>query len=179
MEALSKGMAQKIQFIVTVLHQPDLLIFDEPFSGFDPVNANLIRDEILEINKQGTTIMFSTHRMESVEELCESIALIHESKVIIQSPLRELKDSYRNNMWEVEWTGAELPAVLPQGVELREENTRGDAMSLLFHVDNDTCLPELMSSLMGAGSVYALREKLPTLQEIFIERVTQKTAVNQ
>jgi ABC-2 type transport system ATP-binding protein len=173
-QALSKGMAQKVQFIVTVLHQPDLLIFDEPFSGFDPVNANLIRDEILEINKQGTTIMFSTHRMESVEEMCENIALIHESKVMVQSSLRELKDTYRNDRWEVEWQGNQLPTSWPEGVVLESKSSTGDAQILLFKAYDNTRIPELISTLMATGNVYALREKLPTLQEIFIERVTAK-----
>ncbi|MCC5918745.1 MAG: ATP-binding cassette domain-containing protein [Cryomorphaceae bacterium] len=173
-ESLSKGMAQKVQFIVTVLHEPDLLIFDEPFSGFDPVNANLIRDEILEINQKGTTILFSTHRMESVEELCESIALIHESKVLVQSPLRALKDSYRDHSWEVEWTGEVLPSAFPEGVVLKSINERGDSRNLLFTVASDTLLPELISTMLKSGTVYGMREKLPTLQEIFIERVTEK-----
>ncbi len=175
-QALSKGMAQKVQFIVTVLHNPDLLIFDEPFSGFDPVNANLIRDEILEINKRGTTIMFSTHRMESVEEICENIALIHESKVVVQSSLRELKNTYRNDSWEVEWQGLQLPTSWPQGISLERESNTGDARVLTFKAVDHGAIPELISSLMATGSVYALREKLPTLQEIFIERVTTKSS---
>lgn len=173
-QALSKGMAQKIQFIVTVLHTPDLLIFDEPFSGFDPVNANLIRDEILEINRRGTTIMFSTHRMESVEEMCENIALIHESKVMVQSSLRELKDQYRNDTWEVEWQGTQLPPAWPSGITLESETATGDALVLLFRAQSASNIPDLISSLMATGNVYSLREKLPTLQEIFIERVTAK-----
>ena len=100
-QELSKGMAQKIQFIVTVLHEPKLLIFDEPFSGFDPINANLIKDEILKLKEAGTSIIFSTHRMESVEELCEHIALIHQSEKILDGKLSDIKKAYKNNVFEV------------------------------------------------------------------------------
>ncbi|MFI0426677.1 MAG: ABC transporter ATP-binding protein, partial [Flavobacterium sp.] len=100
-QELSKGMAQKIQFIVTILHQPKLLILDEPFSGFDPVNANLIKDEIIELNKKGTSIIFSTHRMESVEEMCDYIALIHKSNKLIEGKLEDVKRQHRSNTFEV------------------------------------------------------------------------------
>ncbi len=100
-EELSKGMQQKIQFIATVMTEPELLILDEPFSGFDPVNANLIKDEILELNRKGVTIIFSTHRMESVEELCDYIGLIHHSKVVLQGQLQEVKEQFRNGNFEV------------------------------------------------------------------------------
>lgn len=178
-QALSKGMAQKVQFIVTVLHQPDLLIFDEPFSGFDPVNANLIRDEILEINKSGTTIVFSTHRMESVEQLCENIALIHESKLMVQSSLRALKDQYRSNLWEFEWQGSDLPSSYPAGISLDGASSTGDAQLLTFKADDVSQIPHLVSTLMAEGNVYAMREKLPSLQDIFIERVTAKSSDNE
>src|SRR5690554_7150922 len=98
---LSKGMAQKIQFIVTVLHQPKLLIFDEPFSAFDPVNANIIKDEILELKRQGATVIFSTHRMESVEEMCDEIALIHNSNKLLDGSLIDIKKQYRSNTFDV------------------------------------------------------------------------------
>ena len=100
-EELSKGMAQKLQFIITVLHEPKLLIFDEPFSGFDPINANLIKDEILNLRDQGSTIIFSTHRMESVEELCEYIALIHKSNKVLDGKLIDIKKEYKTNTFEV------------------------------------------------------------------------------
>lgn len=100
-QELSKGMAQKVQFIVTVLHRPEFLILDEPFSGFDPVNANLIKDEIIQLNQEGTTIMLSTHRMESVEEMCDSIALIHQSKKVLEGKLFDVKKQFRTNSYEV------------------------------------------------------------------------------
>ena len=107
-EELSKGMAQKIQFVVTVIHEPKLLIFDEPFSGFDPINAAIIRQEILELSKKGTTIIFSTHRMESVEEICDHIALINKSQTILEGPIEEIKKQFTNNTYEVITANKEL-----------------------------------------------------------------------
>src|ERR1700761_1057507 len=107
-EELSKGMQQKAQFVATVLHEPDLLILDEPFSGFDPVNAETIKDEILELNRKGATIVFSTHRMESVEELCHSIALIHKSHKILDGKVRDISNSYRDNTYLIEYSGNKI-----------------------------------------------------------------------
>ena len=102
-EDLSKGMQQKVQFVATVLHEPDLIILDEPFSGFDPVNAQVIQDEILELNKKGATIIYSTHRMESVEALCDNIALLNNSKVILEGSVKEIKNNYRNQTYKIEY----------------------------------------------------------------------------
>src|ERR1700737_1528013 len=107
-EELSKGMQQKAQFVATVLHEPDLIILDEPFSGFDPVNAEVIKDEILELNRKGATILFSTHRMESVEELCDVIALIHLSHKILDGKVKNIRNSYRNNTYMVEYNGQKI-----------------------------------------------------------------------
>src|SRR6201986_3911466 len=107
-EELSKGMQQKAQFVATVLHEPDLIILDEPFSGFDPVNAELIKEEILELNSKGATILFSTHRMESVEELCDAIALIHQSHKILDGKIKDIKNAYRNETYLVEYTRSKL-----------------------------------------------------------------------
>src|ERR1700759_2705322 len=109
-EELSKGMQQKAQFVATVLHEPDLIILDEPFSGFDPVNAELIKDEILELNRNGATILFSTHRMESVEELCDSIALLNKSHKILDGRIKTIKDAYRNETYMIEYIGQRLDA---------------------------------------------------------------------
>lgn len=108
MEELSKGMAQKIQFVVTVIHEPKLLIFDEPFSGFDPINAAIILQEILELSKKGTTIIFSTHRMESVEEICDHIALINKAETILEGPIEKIKKQFTNNTYEVITANKEL-----------------------------------------------------------------------
>src|ERR1700743_1990913 len=107
-EELSKGMQQKAQFVATVLHEPDLIILDEPFSGFDPVNAEIIKDEILELNRKGSTILFSTHRMESVEELCDAIALLNKSKKILDGSVKGIKNSYRSATYLIEYTGDTL-----------------------------------------------------------------------
>src|SRR5665213_2110944 len=120
-EELSKGMQQKAQFVATVLHEPDLIILDEPFSGFDPVNAEIIKDEILELNRKGATILFSTHRMESVEELCDSIALIHLSHKILDGKIRAIKNAYRNDTYLVEYIGTKLSPDAKQPFEVIEE----------------------------------------------------------
>src|ERR1700761_1332960 len=122
-EELSKGMQQKAQFVATVLHEPDLIILDEPFSGFDPVNAEIIKDEILELNEKGKTILFSTHRMESVEELCDSIALINKSHKILDGTVREIKNSYRSATYMVEYIGSKLTFDGSQPFSVDEEVT--------------------------------------------------------
>src|ERR1700761_4122532 len=122
-EELSKGMQQKAQFVATVLHEPDLIILDEPFSGFDPVNAELIKEEILELNRKGTTILFSTHRMESVEELCDAIALINQSRKILGGKIKDIKNAYRNETYLIEYTGAKLTFDGSQPFSVDEEVT--------------------------------------------------------
>lgn len=178
-QELSKGMAQKIQFVVTVLHRPKLLIFDEPFSGFDPVNANLIKDEILELRDKGTTIIFSTHRMESVEEMCDHIALIHESNKLIEGELQDVKRRYRTNTFEV--------GIAPQNFEhlLADINTKYATQQASFKTLDDElklqiALPEggtsreLLHYLMQKGDVTYFVEKIPSVNDIFIQTVSQK-----
>src|SRR5476649_84238 len=125
-EELSKGMQQKAQFVATVLHEPDLLILDEPFTGFDPVNAELIKDDILELNKKGATILFSIHRMESVEELCDSIALLHLSHKILDGKVKNIRNSYRNATYFVEYDGERLDFDGSQPFEVMEEKSGDD-----------------------------------------------------
>ncbi len=177
-EELSKGMAQKIQFVVCVLHQPKLLIFDEPFSGFDPVNANIIKDEILSLKEKGTTIIFSTHRMESVEELCDHIALIHKSNKLIEGKLEEVKRQYRSNSFEV--------GILTDNVEglmydLTQKFTVGPAnfkslnQELKLEIQLGTGTPnELLQVLTQRGQVTHFVEKIPSVNDIFIKTVTEK-----
>jgi len=174
-EELSKGMAQKIQFVVCVLHQPKLLIFDEPFSGFDPVNANIIKDEILSLKEKGTTIIFSTHRMESVEELCDHIALIHKSNKLIEGKLEEVKRQYRSNSFEV--------GILTDNVEglmydLTQKFTVGPAnfkslnQELKLEIQLGTGTPnELLQVLTQRGQVTHFVEKIPSVNDIFIKTV--------
>src|SRR6201996_1382440 len=125
-EELSKGMQQKAQFVATVLHEPDLIILDEPFSGFDPVNAEIIKNEILELNEKGKTILFSTHRMESVEELCDSIALINKSHKILDGRVKDIKNSYKNSTYFVEYIGSPLSFNGSEPFDLLEEKPSED-----------------------------------------------------
>ena len=177
LQELSKGMAQKVQFIVTVLHNPKLLILDEPFSGFDPVNANLIKDEIIELNKKGTSIIFSTHRMESVEEMCDYIALIHKSNKLIEGRLEDVKREFRTNTFQV--------GVMTQNVEglmyqLTQKFTIGqtDFKSLNDDLKLEVQLGEhstndLLSILSQNGQVTHFSEKIPSVNDIFIQTVTE------
>lgn len=177
-QELSKGMAQKIQFVVTVLHKPKLLILDEPFSGFDPVNANLIKDEIIELNKQGTSIIFSTHRMESVEEMCDYIALIHKSNKLIEGKLVDVKKEYRTNTFEV---GIISPNVEGLMYDLTQKFKVGQTnfKSLNDDIKLDVQLGEhhsneLLSILTKNGQVTHFLEKIPSVNDIFIQTVSNK-----
>lgn len=179
-QELSKGMAQKIQFIVTVLHQPKLLIFDEPFSGFDPINANLIKDEILELKNQGASIIFSTHRMESVEELCDHIALIHQSEKILDGKLSDIKKAYKNNIFEV---GLEVDHgdVLLQELAAKFEISAAVNNSEEKHLNFKIQLPtnnsnELLAYLSGKANISQFIEQVPSANEIFIRTVQDKDA---
>jgi len=176
-QELSKGMAQKIQFVVTVLHQPKLLILDEPFSGFDPVNANLIKDEIIALNKQGTSVIFSTHRMESVEEMCDYIALIHKSNKLIEGKLTEVKKQYRTNDYEVGILTNNVEGLmydLSQKYTLSQTNFKSlhDELKLQVNIGNDT--PNaLLNLLVQRGQVTHFMEKIPSVNDIFIKTVTE------
>lgn len=174
-QELSKGMAQKIQFIVTVLHEPKLLIFDEPFSGFDPINANIIKDEILQLKEKGTSIIFSTHRMESVEELCEYITLLHNAEKILDGKLSDIKKAYRNNTFSVIVENRDddsLKAQLAEKFEISQLETDSSAGQLSFTIYLE---PEdsasFLSYLSSQTSIYSFVEKVPTANDIFIRTV--------
>lgn len=176
-QELSKGMAQKIQFVVTVLHKPKLLILDEPFSGFDPVNANLIKDEIIELNKQGTSIIFSTHRMESVEEMCDYIALIHKSNKLIEGKLVDVKKQFRTNTFEVGIIAANVEGLmydLTQKFAVATTNFKSlnDDIKLDIQLGNHES-NELLSILTKNGQVTHFVEKIPSVNDIFIQSVSQ------
>ena len=174
-EELSKGMQQKVQFVTTVLHNPKLLIFDEPFSGFDPVNATLLKKEILRLRDEGATVIFSTHNMSSVEEICDDIALINHSQVVLNGNVKEIRQSYRKNMFHL---------------EIRCTDSRTITMPTEFVVTNgkeekgvytaDVSLPstassnDLLSAVMTQGQVSALQEILPSMNDIFIEAVSRQ-----
>jgi len=168
-EELSKGMAQKVQFITTVLHQPKLLIFDEPFSGFDPINANIIKDEILKLKEQGTSIIFSTHRMESVEELCDHIALIDKAKKILDGPVEQIKENYKQQIYNIDFSTSNLDFLntLPDHFKLINKNSH----QAEIQIKNDSVASDLIRFLLDKSDIKAFEEKIPTINEIFIRTV--------
>jgi ABC-2 type transport system ATP-binding protein len=176
-QELSKGMAQKIQFVVCVLHKPKLLIFDEPFSGFDPVNANLIKDEILALREQGSTIIFSTHRMESVEELCDHIALIHKSNKLIEGKLDDVKKQFRTNSFEVGILTDNVEGLMydiTQKHTVSQTNFKSLNNELKLEINLGNAAPnELLNILTQRGQVTHFVEKIPSVNDIFIQTVSQ------
>lgn len=170
-EDLSKGMAQKIQFISTVLNQPELIILDEPFSGFDPVNANLIKDEILELRDNGSTIIFSTHRMESVEELCDHIALINKSKKILEGTKKEIKNSYRSNTYTVEHKGILNGSLASHYEVLEQSSLEDDFHQSVIRISTDSGPNDLLRNLISTTEVHSFVEKVPSINDIFIAKV--------
>ena len=173
---LSKGMAQKIQFVVTVLHQPRLLIFDEPFSGFDPINANKIKEEIIQLKDQGATVIFSTHRMESVEELCDEIALIHKSKKILDGNLMEIKKQYKSGWYEVSLETSDKAALQRMlsekfSVMTTDTKTFDNELSLKIKIDNDGSPNDLLNYLTNTAKVSRFVEVIPSANDIFIRTV--------
>ena len=173
---LSKGMAQKIQFIVTVLHKPKLLIFDEPFSGFDPINANLIKDEILQLRDNGATIIFSTHRMESVEELCEDIALINNSNKILDGKLDDIKRKFKSNTFEV-GVDSPNPDLLNKELESKYElikpsfKTIGENLKLNVKLKDNQNSEDLLKILNQNARVIHFKEVIPSANDIFINSI--------
>ncbi|WP_299521346.1 ABC transporter ATP-binding protein [Winogradskyella sp.] len=175
-QELSKGQAQKIQFVVTVLHKPKLLIFDEPFSGFDPINANLIKDEILKLRDEGATVIFSTHRMESVEELCDHIALLDKSNKILDGKLNDIKRQFKTNTFEVGLQSNNSSAVL---AEIKDKyqvlpatfKNLNDDIKLNVKIDESTSSNDLLSFLASKAEVHHFVEVIPTANDIFIETV--------
>ncbi len=179
-EELSKGMAQKVQFIITVLHNPSLLIFDEPFSGFDPVNARMLKDEVLELKANGTTIIFSTHDMASVEELCDHITLIDKSKSILEGSVESIKQQYKANLFQLEFAGdaENLKASLNENFTLdkTEQLANGRYMATIQLPDarngND-----LLNMALKQVTVISFRELLPSMNEIFIKAVSKNIQI--
>lgn len=177
-QELSKGMAQKIQFVVCVLHKPKLLIFDEPFSGFDPVNANVIKDEILKLREDGATIIFSTHRMESVEELCDHIALIHKSNKLIEGKLNDVKRQFKTNSYEVGILSDNVEGLMydiTQKYTVSPANFKSLNDSLKLEIQLGNATPnELLNILTKRGQVNHFLEKIPSVNDIFIQTVSDK-----
>ncbi len=175
-EELSKGMQQKVQFIVTVIHNPKLLILDEPFSGFDPINANLIKNEILEMKKNGTTIIFSTHNMGSVEELCDHIALIHRSKKILEGPVKEIRKAYRSNTFDVVFKGSMIgfTNAMWNGAELISKSTEDDINHARIKLAPNITTNNLIQALLPVAEISGLREVIPSMNDIFISKVNNE-----
>ncbi len=175
-QELSKGQAQKIQFIVTVLHKPKLLIFDEPFSGFDPINASLIKDEILQLRDEGATVIFSTHRMESVEELCDQIALIHKSNKILDGKLTDIKRQFKTNTFEVGLQSSNPEEVTRQIKEKFEvfpatfRNLNND-VKINIKLPQETSSNDLLSFLTSKAEIHHFVEVVPSVNDIFIQTV--------
>lgn len=174
-EELSKGMAQKVQFIVTVLHEPELLIFDEPFSGFDPINANLLKEEILALRDKGATIIFSTHNMASVEEICDHITLINRSKNILSGRVEEIRRRHGSNLFEIDYRGDE--AVLRQALEgccellERPADEASAYRTLRIHIPDDGAVRRVVAAANEAVELRSFRELIPSMNDIFIRAV--------
>ncbi|MBO4581613.1 MAG: ATP-binding cassette domain-containing protein [Bacteroidales bacterium] len=174
-EELSKGMQQKIQFIVTIVHEPAFLIFDEPFSGFDPLNANLLKEEMINLKNKGASIIFSTHNMASVEALCDDIALINKSEKILDGSLKDIRQAYKRNVFEIKYISdnvENIAAVLPPGAEVvkarREDNLNTVSVQLPHQFTGNQLLVQLLPHLQ----ICEFKEVYPTMEEIFIQSVS-------
>lgn len=180
-EELSKGMQQKVQFITTVVHQPKLLIFDEPFSGFDPINANLLKNEILALKENGATIIFSTHNMASVEEICDHIALINQSKKILDGPIDSIKEQYKQDVFEIETTVAhDVTAEFSRnGFQLIDYELKGHVQRVKFQMNNEISTNALLLNLMEKMDIRSFREVIPSMNEVFIQVVEQANPKKQ
>lgn len=166
-EELSKGMQQKIQFISTIVHDPVLIILDEPFSGLDPINSNMIREEIFRLRDQGVTVLFSTHRMEQVEEMCENIILIHHGKNILQGNVKEIRNKYKEHLYRINF-GGQLPSMFNDGFELITSETN----TATFRIGDHTSPNALLQYLIQSGcEIHSFNEILPSINEIFIRKV--------
>ena len=172
-EELSKGMAQKVQFIVTVIHEPKLLIFDEPFSGFDPINTNILKEEILNLKQKGSTIIFSTHNMGSVEELCDHITLINKSKNILNGPINEVRQQYGNNVFELSFKGdiQKLKSSLDSNYTLLSDNEDAGVKKAQIKVNNYSSDNRLLSMVLPVVEVTGFNQLIPSMNDIFIKVV--------
>ena len=173
-EELSKGMQQKVQFIITILHKPDLLIFDEPFSGFDPINANMLKQEILKLKQDGATIVFSTHNMASVEEICDNIALINKSKKILDGSIDSIQKQYDTNIYEINYAeNFVMPDVnISSDFRIFDIDTSKDTNSLKVQIiNNEMSSNEMLQKMLQYGNIIGFNKNLPNMNEIFIRVV--------
>jgi len=175
-EDLSKGMQQKVQFVATVIHQPDLIILDEPFSGFDPVNASIIKEEILALNRSGATIIFSTHRMESVEELCDSIVLINKSKKILDGHLTDIKNTYRTNTYRLQHLSSNEPVQTVDGLFTVEDAVERsqEGTTLTIRIAAGKTINDVLLYLIPRVQIHELKEIIPSIHDIFVQQVTRQ-----
>ncbi|MBS9767283.1 MAG: ATP-binding cassette domain-containing protein [Flavobacteriaceae bacterium] len=172
-QELSKGMAQKAQFVTTVLHEPELLIFDEPFSGFDPINTNIIKREILELREKGTTIIFSAHNMPSVEEVCDRIALINKSKVILEGDIMSVKEKYKDNSYSIRYSG-DL-GTLSENFKLLESTQNGDSTEAIIKIAEGK-ESDMLRLLAERVSLKEFKEIIPSMNDVFIKAVEENNA---
>ena len=172
-EELSKGMQQKVQFVTTVVHKPKLLIFDEPFSGFDPINANMLKKEILELRENGATIIFSTHNMGSVEELCDHIALINKSVKIVDGPTHEIRQKYKSNIFEITYSGSfeQVASLLNQQYKIISHTEDEKENTLRVQFINGGVSNQLIQAILPAAEILSFREIIPGMNDVFIKAV--------
>lgn len=177
-EELSKGMQQKVQFIVTVIHEPELLILDEPFSGFDPINAQLIKNEILELRKNGATVIFSTHNMGSVEELCDNIALINKSEKILDGSVKEIRKMYRTNTFKIAFKGNPLgfTNALWAGGEVLEKTAEEDVHTFVIKLAPNFSSSNFLQAVLPTCEIVSFNELVPSMNDIFIRKVNEGNA---
>lgn len=173
LEELSKGMQQKVQFIITVIHDPGLLIFDEPFSGFDPVNADRLKKEILELKAEGKTIIFSTHNMASVEEICDEIALINRSRVVLNGNVNEVRNRFKENTFRIRVSGNNIH--ISPGFSLLSEKKEFDTTEARIKKDPGISNSVLLQSLLTNNEIISFEEELPSMNDIFIQTVSSQT----
>jgi len=177
-EELSKGMQQKVQFLITIIHEPKLLIFDEPFSGFDPINASMLKDEIIAQKDKGATVIFSTHNMASVEELCDDIALINNAKVVLDGPVRNIKKTYKTNTFEISFNNFQgaLESILPPAFQIIREWKDHDLRMAGIKIPADAIPNQLISTLLPNVILHSFTELVPSMNDIFIKVVTEKNS---
>lgn len=175
-EDLSKGMQQKVQFVATILHEPRVLILDEPFSGFDPINANLIKNEILELKKRGHTIMLSTHNMNSVEELCDNIALINNTKTILAGAVKEIRNKYKSNCFEIDFTGdfITFQNAIGKDFELLDQQSEGTQHKVKIKLGKGSSANKLLQAVFASAEIHSFKEILPSMNDIFISKVKEQ-----
>ncbi|HOK38462.1 MAG: ATP-binding cassette domain-containing protein [Bacteroidales bacterium] len=181
-EELSKGMAQKVQFIITVLHNPTLLIFDEPFSGFDPINANLLKQEILELKRNGATIIFSTHNMSSVEEICDYVALINRSRKVLEGEINEVRTNYASNIYEIQFEG--FLNIIETSLSheykiLKVEKNLKDTIIEIELLNNNLTSNDILKRFLEFGNISMFRRYLPKMEDVFIKVVGETNSLTE